>query len=623
MKTMTHMFTFALFLGAFSTFAYDITEPVKPNESQRLAVEELKHHLAAKADEVPYRFVFARPADAPKPAPFTSYYRVDGDSVWFWGDDRGWAAFDWGQKRGHQTGALHNGSLFAVETFAQRELGMRWIWPGETGQVVKRVKTLSLPAKSEGSFETKMPLATVRNYQHYDSVPWGEVSSVMPREVYDAPQWTTYETRGIWQVRNRLQQRDIIPYGHAFENWIKRFKDTHPEYLNLHIDPKTGKETRGYTDGREHFHKRCVSNEGAVDQIIADWLKGGTNRYLNVCENDGAHWCECAACRALDVPKEGEDAYVHLTDRHVNFWNRIAKKAVAIRPDVMLVTYAYSAYRYPPRREKLEYPDNMLLGYVFGGGEDWRAMLESWKAVGMRHFFNRPNHLHYKGSIPAGYGRYFYDEFQGMRRYGMMGCDYDADDNRRVQNLEFYVLVRLCADPDESFEQIFDDFCSAYGAAKDEVRAYFEVVEREGMAARELALRKKERKVEDFDEDTPRKVPLMQAFGHSESNLLARLEMTRAIRRRHEKAKDLSEIEMRNVRELELVAEQAVLVYRLFVSVENAPLDELKKIVDDLQSFRIAHCRDLEDTYAGIYRRWWGEIQIWNHYYRKRLKEGK
>ena len=52
---------------------------------------ELRHHLSLKAETVPYRFVFEKPADAPAPGPFESHYRVDGDTVWFWGDDGGGA----------------------------------------------------------------------------------------------------------------------------------------------------------------------------------------------------------------------------------------------------------------------------------------------------------------------------------------------------------------------------------------------------------------------------------------------------------------------------------------------------------------------------------------------------
>ena len=595
--------------------------------SPKLAVEELKRHLALKADEVPYTFVFGRPGDAPEPKPFTSHYRVRAKTVWFWGDDSGSEKkIDFGETRGHHPDPLRHGTLFAVELFAERELGFRWIWPGESGTVVERVKTLELPESADGFFETPMAMAHVRNYPKYGNVQWREVSGFMPHELFDTPYWTSFEERGIWQLRQRMQDRDIFRYGHAFTDWQDRFEKTHPEYLALCRNPATGKGERGFTGPYRGGVKHCVANEGGVDQIIADWKAKGAPKYLNVCENDGTFWCECDECCALDVPRPTwEDLKAnraHLTDRYVNFWNRIAKKAVAVRPDVMLVTYAYSAYRYPPRRERIEYPDNMLLGYVFGATDDWKGMLESWRKVGMRHFFNRPNHLHYMGTIPAGLARYYYDEFQGMRKYGMMGCDYDATGNRRQMNLEFYTITRLCANPDESFERIFDDFCSAYGAAKDEVRRYYEMVERDGGRARDLAERRKVEGPEAFDEETKRKVPLLQAYGRNERELVEKRDFAAAVYARHKMAGDLTGDQLESLRRLALDAEHAVLVFRFIMALEGSPLEELKARADRLQAFRLDHYRELPDDYAAIYRFWWSEIQFWKHY-NKRRAEGR
>ena len=226
------------------------------------------------------------------------------------------------------------------------------------------------------------------------------------------------------------------------------------------------------------------------------------------------------------------------------------------------------------------------------------------------------------GTIPAGLARYYYDEFQGMRKYGMMGCDYDATGNRRQMNLEFYTIVRLCANPDESFERIFDDFCSAYGAAKDEVRAYYEAVERDGGKARELAERRKVEGPEQFDEETKRKVPLLQAYGRNESELTEKRDLAAAIYARHRMAGDLADGQLESLRRLALDAEHAVLVFRFIMALEGSPLDELKARAASLQTFRLDHYRELPDDYAAMYRFWWSEIQFWKHY-NKRCAEGR
>ena len=88
---------------------------------------------------------------------------------------------------------------------------------------------------------------------------------------------------------------------------------------------------------------------------------------------------------------------------------------------------------------------------------------------------------------------------------------------------------------------------------------------------------------EAFDDAPARKVPLLQAFGRNE---------------------------------------QAVLLYRFIVALEDPSLDELKSRAERLQAFRLKHYRELPDDYAGVYRRWWAEIQFWQHY-NKRLRAGR
>lgn len=135
--------------------------------------------------------------------------------------------------------------------------------------------------------------------------------------------------------------------------------------------------SRGLPDQLKNRVKLCVSNEAVVDQIISDWQANGAKKYLNVCPNDGTPgFCRCPRCLALDERRENERFLDHLTDRYVNFWNRIAAKAVKIRPDVTLVTYAYSYYRFAPRREKIQYPENILLGLVPMLMEDNRRIME-------------------------------------------------------------------------------------------------------------------------------------------------------------------------------------------------------------------------------------------------------
>ena len=608
------LMTTGLFAGE-----YQIVMPKQNCGSQTLAVSELIHHLKCKASEIPYRFVFARPSGTPPSRPFESRYLVKDDTVWFWGDDGG-------SDQRAQEDSLNderNGSLFAVELFAERELGMRFVWPGKSGVVVKHVKVLKLRDGAEGTFVTPDAYGYIRNYLSYIPRPWIP-DGVLPAELYRSKMPNTYEDRDLWRKRNRLQVRYKINYGHAFTKWKERFGESHPEYLNLTTDPDTKKKIRGYTrGGNPRYTKHCVSNEDVVDEIIANWKASGCPKYLNVCENDAGNWCECEKCCALDVAGDGEARYSFMTDRYVNFWNRIARKACAIRSDVMLVTYLYSAYRYPPRREKLEFGGNMLCGFVCGELGDAVGMIREWKDVGLRHFFFRPNYLHIIAGFHRGYERYFYDQVHELLRQGMYFADYDANNNRPMSSLEFYVLARVFADHSVSFDEIMDDYASAYGAAAKEVKEYYAAVRETGEAQRTgLAKARLEGIQMDY---IPRERGLSRQYeyGRTEEDFRAKKAILTKALSRHVKNRDLTKAEFARLSNLELQAEHGLLTYRFMSSVRRLSDREVVERGNALTAFRIAHQDDMPDFYNHVYQLPRPEGYYWAEFREACVRMGK
>ena len=146
-----------------------IVGPSEARGSNGLAVDELRYHLSvvsgSKISEngnALFRFVFAKPADGRDPEPYESRYRIDGNTVWFWGDDSG-PTMTWrlGEKP-YVEPKIHNGTLFAVELFVENELGVRWVWPGEDGMVFKKRSTFSWPKFKEASFVSPLAKAEFR-----------------------------------------------------------------------------------------------------------------------------------------------------------------------------------------------------------------------------------------------------------------------------------------------------------------------------------------------------------------------------------------------------------------------------------------------------------------------------
>ena len=399
-------------------------------------IPEEGHGAAAKATAV---FVFTPPRDGERPEKFSSFARREGNVVRFWGDDT--------STRGYP----HYGSGFAVAEFLRSVLGVRWVRPGDDGIVFERRNTCEFP--DDWSYS--------RTYPYYVSVM---------RRVDD-----------IWGMRMGYSAKRPYTIGHAFTDWQTKYLKTHPEYFGL---DKEGH--RGVDGFRAKTAKLCLSNDGCIDQIIVNWTAAGTNRFLNICPNDGTPgYCHCAQCMVLDTRKPEENFYSHLTDRYLNFWNRVTARAVAIRADVQVLAYIYSYYRHPPRRERIEFPDNMQFGIVPSGLDDYRSDLAQWKAAGLKEgrFFVRPNFMAYSGKVPRGYERELYDSLKFYMESGAYGFDYDGG-WAPVMAFEYYTVMRLMFAPEMMFEEIEDEYCAQYETCASVAKAYFARIRKRGEAAR-------------------------------------------------------------------------------------------------------------------------------------------
>ena len=403
---------------------------------------ELAFH--AKAYGKPFRTAAGRPLEvAFAVAPgeraagaFESRGKLCGDTLYLWGDD--------GTAKKPRPG-----TLFALYTFLGAE-GFRWTRPGDAGT---KVPSVAKPVPAGFSFSYSPPLlfGRLRNPKPETILAFKERLGERFSPA-DAERLRAENER--WLLRMRLFNRGKIPHGHAFRDWQAKYLATHPEYLGL-----SGDGTRGVKAKNADRAKLCLSNPDVVAQIVADWRAAGRPEYWNVCPNDGSPgFCTCSGCRALDVPKPGEKPMEHLTDRYVDFWNRLAREMAKERKDVKLVTYLYQRYRLPPRRRKVERPDNMVFGLVPHLDDDVKADFAAWRRAGLKAFFVRPNHLFPSSGSTEGKGRAIYDALSFYLSNGALGADYDALTGFDGIAFEAYVVARLLSDPTLAFERLQDEF---------------------------------------------------------------------------------------------------------------------------------------------------------------------
>ena len=139
----------------------DIVVPAKPLDAERYAADELKHHLdkafganfeivaenACDLARKPYHF-FLGATKAAKAAGIPGrelklderVVKTSGNGLYLLGRDSD-------IKYAHiQCSWIVKsvGTLYAVYDFLETELGVKWIWPGETGEVVPKRNALSV-----------------------------------------------------------------------------------------------------------------------------------------------------------------------------------------------------------------------------------------------------------------------------------------------------------------------------------------------------------------------------------------------------------------------------------------------------------------------------------------------
>ncbi len=387
------------------------------------------------------------------------------------------------------------GSRYAVTTFLEEVLGVRFLWPGELGKVVPKRETIEV-----ASLDIRVtPLIVQRKIRMASS--WSQrmeigggllhVTEDDYEKFFRAAHVTESEDSG-WSSWHCLGGSLGLASGHSYGDYWERFGAQHPEWFAM--EP-SGSRDQSRSASRARL---CVSNEDLVEQIAKDRIahieKTG-DKSVAIGPNDGGttSFCVCDACEKLDAPSErkimltdfspGADRrqfeHVPLTDRYVHFFNAIADKVAAVYPEVWLTADAYSVYSAPPVKAKLH--PNIAIRYVgvsylneerrHLGVADWNA----WAAAAEKIYF-RSNLLlaGRREGTPAIYPHKLAEDFSKIAHNSMIGTDLDSCmNNWATQGLNYYVMAKLLWNPDLDVDALIDDYCRAgFGAGGDAVKRY-------------------------------------------------------------------------------------------------------------------------------------------------------
>lgn len=440
--------------------------------SEKVAAAELQKHLRlitgvqipirAKADHE-FAFTLGNPPAETKLSPEETRWEVTPDGVRLYGEGP-------------------NGTSFAVYDFLEKQFKIRWIEPGDRGICYPEMKKLKLTTGSGkwtpgqlGMRQIRHSLFPFNGYSH-DMLGQGIVANQGYNHNLPDPMKLSLKEYNVknadieeWHRRMRMGRHLQLSYGHAFQNWWELYGKTHPEYFAL-VKGKRAPVNPAMPD----TIKLCVSNPAVHRQIVDNWRKnnGGC---INLCPNDWGNYCECENCRKLDMPPApGQKWDTDLSDRYIYFTNKVLELASQYDPDVKAAIYAYSNYVNAPRREKVH--PNLIIGFV-------PSMLEldkveqqyrAWSKAGARKLFLRPNDHGVDTGLPMGFEKQIYEGFRLGEKYGIIGTDYDGSCSFWPANgIADYILARAHANPESTFEELEDEYCSGFGAAKMEAREYY------------------------------------------------------------------------------------------------------------------------------------------------------
>jgi hypothetical protein len=485
-----------------------IVLPERPSAVERYAAEELSAHLTRatgatlptvsegerRGDSAVVRICLgntsaARNAglDGRKLARETFVLRSTGNVLCVVGHDSGGDPLD------RDTSA---GTLFGVYEWLERELGVRWLWPGELGTQVPRTKTVALRAVDA--------TVTPRLFQRYVRPGLGFTSG-NPALGFTSKAAEDYaRAQTVFVRRHRMGRSERMTYGHAFTDWWEKYGKDHPEWFQLY------KGKRGPEKPGARF-AMCVSNPGLHQQIVKLWRdKGGANRtsepsFINAVENDIVGQCECEKCQAWDGPTPPDAMKFYapnfkvygtrfVSDRYARFALAIQQLAAQENPHVVVIGYVYFNYFQAPT-SGVKLNENILLGFCPSAGwyprkddehEWYKRQWADWRQAGARLFF-RPNYFLDAYSMPFVFAHQFADDFQNGVRNGMVATDFDSLTGQwSTQGPSLYLLMRLHVTPDANPDAVLADYYAGFGPAAAPVKAYFDYWEDYTMRNRQL-----------------------------------------------------------------------------------------------------------------------------------------
>ena len=255
-------------------------------------------------------------------------------------------------------GSLYNavsqpiGTCYAVHSFLENQLGVKWYLPSETlGEVVPRssdirVKTLAIQRRPDLPVRSIYPLFI--NTERLVFNQWDK------RQEFQSS-WVNARTSLLYWIRNRCWGGMRHNANHSFSYYDKAFGASHPEWFSTKSLARM-KQLRFQSDVQP-----CLAAKGFREQVVSiarDYFSGrpapfpgayrsAAGRFFSVMPNDNTNMCGCLDCRPLYRPGIGADG--NASHYVWKFVNDVAREVRKTHPQAVISNCAYFNYTAPPR----------------------------------------------------------------------------------------------------------------------------------------------------------------------------------------------------------------------------------------------------------------------------------
>jgi hypothetical protein len=392
------------------------------------------------------------------------------------------------------------GALYATYALLEEHLGCRWYFPGEQGEYVPAMKTITIAQiddKQKPAIQFRGLYATSGGSKNLKIGTW------LARNRMNLIGQTIINSYHRKNADDSIKRGLVFNTETLFHHWLHKGKlfETHPEYFPLFDGKRSKGFPSGWAKGQLQQYNYCLSNPELVKEAaksIREFAKLYPDvEMIGVNQQDSDKWCQCGPCKALGAP----------TDRLHTFLNRLVKELGPVLDNRLLSTHAYQSTGRQPIKvkpnEKIVIFYTLISHCARHGWDEECPKQESQKKqlAGWLKYGNKVIVYTYHAECFTGFPMPMaYHSLAGMKYYKQIGISgwypetsQDAPGQKPLKRdpeliwgdswysmkETYYTAAKALWNSDVTLEGIKDDFFPKfYGKAGPAMRKYYDALEK-------------------------------------------------------------------------------------------------------------------------------------------------